>query len=134
MDLHSAIRLIASRFQYKKDDNRLIDSWSVMRDRDGKFIGDCEDFSLTVFWYMSDQSLFKFLFNLFVLHKYALIWCKTKNGELHFVGRYGDLYFDNWTFAALPKDEFFRRTGHKKIVQMFMPLCISQMIKGWLKR
>lgn len=134
MDLHSAIRLIASRFQYKKDDNRLVDSWSIMKERDGKYRGDCEDFSLTVFWHMSDKNLFKFLFNLCVTHKYGLIWCKTKTGELHMIGRYGDLYFDNWTLAALEKNDFFQRTGHRKIMQMVMPLCIVQLIKGLFKR
>lgn len=134
MDLHSAIRLVASKFRYKKDNNLLVDGWSVMRERDGKYLGDCEDFSLTVFWHMSDKRLFKFLFNLFITHKYALIWCSTKTGELHMIGRYGDLYFDNWTLAAFTKEEFFKRTGHKKRFQFFMPLCVVQMIKGIFKR
>ena len=134
MDLHSAVKIVADKFQYKADKNLILDGWSIMRDRSGVYQGDCEDFALTVFWHLSEQNLFKFLLNLIVLHKYKLIWCKSHDGELHFVGRYGDLYFDNWTKKALIEDKFFATTGHRKIMTMFMPVCILQLLKGLLKR
>ena len=134
MDLHSAVKIVADKFQYKADKNLILDGWSIMRDRSGVYQGDCEDFALTVFWHLSEQNLFKFLLNLLILHKYRIIWCKTFTGELHFVGRYGDLYFDNWTKKALTEDKFFATTGHRKIMTMFMPVCILQLLKGILKR
>lgn len=134
MDLHSAVKIVADKFQYKADKNLILDGWSIMRDRSGVYQGDCEDFALTVFWHLSEQNLFKFLLNLIVLHKYKLIWCKTHDGELHFVGRYGDLYFDNWTKKALTEHKFFATTGHRKIMTMFMPVCIPQLLKGIFKR
>lgn len=134
MNLQSAIKIVSNKFHYKADENSLLDGWSVMKEQDGKYFGDCEDFVLTVFWHISDKNLLKFLFNLFITHKYGLVWCKAVTGELHFVGRYVDLYFDNWTRAAFEKEEFFRRTGHRKLVQMFMPLCAIQMIKGLFKK
>lgn len=134
MDLNSAIKLVADKFRYKADDNILLDGWSIMKERSGEYVGDCEDFSLTVFWHMSDQKLFKFLFNLLILHRYKLIWCKTYTGELHFVGKFGDLYFDNWTKRALTEDQFFSITAHRKIMTMFMPVCVFQLLKGLVKR
>lgn len=133
MDVSLAVMLVANRFQYKKDSNFLLDSWSVMKDRNGVFYGDCEDFSLTVFWYLSDRNLLKFLFNLF-FGKYKLIWCKTLDGQYHFYGKVNGLCFDNYTRRTLPEDAFLKETGHEKIMGMLMILCIPQLIKGWLKR
>lgn len=134
MDVSLAVMLVANRFQYKKDSNFLVDSWSIMKDKNGVFYGDCEDFSLTVFWYLSNQSLFKFIWNLLISHKYKLIWCKTNTGEFHFYGKVNGLCFDNWTKRTLPENVFLKETGHKKIMGMLMILCIPQLIKGWLKR
>jgi hypothetical protein len=130
MNLVESIKYVSEKFVYKSDKKFIIDSWRVMQEDNGKFYGDCEDFSLTVFWYLSGCNIFKFLFNLMILHCYSLIWCKTYTGELHFVGKYGDMYFDNWTHEALPEKEFFEKTGHKKIMKMFMPICILQLIRG----
>lgn len=134
MNLETLVKTIGEHFVYTKDESRLIDSWFVMRNRDGKFYGDCEDFSLTVFWYLSECKLSRFIFNLFISHKYQLIWCKTRNNELHFYGKIGNMCFDNWTLKALPEKEFLQQTGHRKIMRMFMPFCVPQIIKGLFKR
>lgn len=134
MDLHSAVQLVASKFQYKKDDSVLLDSWFVMRDRDGKYLGDCEDFSLTVFWHVADKSLLKFLFNLLVTHKYKLYRCKDITGGWHAIGAIDDTYFDNWTLKALSKSEFFARTKHQVKMRYVAPVMVLPLIKGLFKR
>lgn len=134
MDLHSAVQFVASKFRYKKDDNFLIDSWFVMRDRDDKYLGDCEDFSLTVFWHVADKKLFKFLFNLLVTHKYKLYRCKDVTGGWHAIGAIDNTYFDNWTLKALEKDEFFAQTKHQVKMRYVAPLMIMPLIKGLFKR
>lgn len=134
MELSKAIELVSGKFVYRKDQNFLVDSWSVMQESNGVYYGDCDDFVLTVFWYLADKNLVKFLWNLFVTHKYGVVWCKTYNGSLHIVGKYDGLYFDNWTYAACNEQTFFTLTKHKKIVPMLMPLCLPQVIKGYFKR
>lgn len=134
MNLADIVASIGTHFVYRKDTSRVIDSWRVMKNDDGKFYGDCEDFSLTVFWYLSECKLSRFIFNLFITHKYQLIWCKTRTGELHFYGKIGDLCFDNWTRKSMSEQEFLKQTGHKKLMRMFMPFCIPQMIKGLVTR
>lgn len=134
MDISLAVMLVANRFSYKKDNNFLVDSWSVMKDKNGIFYGDCEDFSLTVFWYLCGCNLFRFIWNVLILHKYRLIWCKTIDGQYHFYGKVNGLCFDNYTRRTLPEDAFLKETGHKKIMGMLMILCIPQLIKGWIKR
>lgn len=134
MELKEAINLVKSKFIYKPDVKyKLFDSWSVMKEKDGKYQGDCEDFALTVFWHMSDKNLRKFLLNLMILHKYRIYQCDAFNGP-HMIGRFGDLWFDNWTYSDLPEKEFFSTTGHKNPKMMFMPICIIQLIKGYAKR
>lgn len=133
MDLSFAVMLVANRFQYRKDSNLLFDSWSVMRDKNGVFYGDCEDFTLTVFWYMANRNILVFLFNLFFF-RYKLIWSITNKGEFHIYGKYGDLCFDNWTKRTLPEDVFLRETGHRRIMVFPMIFGIIQLILGLFKR
>ena len=134
MTLAECILYVNSRFTYKADDHFIIDKWSVMREVNNTMYGDCEDYSLTVFWLLADQNLFTFLFNLLITHKYKMYQCKTKTGESHLVGSYGDKWFDNWTYKALPKDEFFANTGHRITFRLFSPMFILQLIKGFLMR
>ena len=134
MELSQAIKQVSNKFVYRKDHNLIIDSWSVMQEKQGVYYGDCDDYMLTVFWYLSDKKLSTFLWNLFVTHEYGVVWCRTGFGELHFAGKYKDLWFDNWTKIALPEDQFFIVTKHEKIMQMPMPVCVPQVIKGYFKR
>ena len=134
MELSQAIKEVSAKFRYRKDKNILLDSWSVMQESNGVYYGDCDDYMLTVFWYLSDKKLSTFLWNLFITHEYGVVWCKTGFGELHFAGKYKGLMFDNWTKIALPEDQFFIATKHEKLMQMPMPLCVLQVIKGYFKR
>jgi hypothetical protein len=113
MNIKEAVKVVASKFEYRQDPDFLFDYWYVMKDRNGKYKGDCEDFSLTVFWELSGKKLGKFLWNLLVTHKYKMHFVKTKRtGEGHLVGEYDDLFFDNWTLEDLPKGEFYKKTEH----------------------
>ena len=134
MELAQAIKEVSSKFRYRKDKNFLLDSWSILKESNGLYYGDCDDYVLTVFWHLADKQLGKFLWNLFVTHQYGVVWCKTQFGELHFAGKYKDLWFDNWTHKAVPEELFFTATKHRKIMQMPMPFCILQVVKGYFKR
>jgi hypothetical protein len=134
MDLHQAIKEVSAKFKYRKDTNIALDSWSVMQQSEGVYYGDCDDYMLTVFWYLSDKHLGKFLWNLFVTHQYGVMWLKTDFGELHFAGKYKGLWFDNWTKKAVPEEQFFSVTKHRKLMQMPMLFCALQVIKGYFKR
>ena len=68
MELTAAIKTVADRFTYTPDPKILIgDVWKVDEPAaDGKFHGDCEDFSLTVFWYMCDKNIFSYILTPFL--------------------------------------------------------------------
>ena len=112
MDIKKAVKYVGDNFVYESDPKVLGDTWQVLKMKDGKFTGDCDDFSLTCFWFYSDKKLSKFLFHLLVTHRYKLYRCKTIYGEWHVIGSVDDLWFDNWTREALPKEQFFAKTKH----------------------
>jgi predicted transglutaminase-like cysteine proteinase len=135
MELNEAIRKVNERFRYEADKNFILDSWSTLRE-DGEFLkGDCEDYAIQTLWYLNDCSLWKFIKNVIILHKHRMYYVKAipDNGG-HAVANVGNLWFDNWTKEALPKDEFFDRTKHKKWFMYPMPLMVPFFIYGLLKR
>jgi hypothetical protein len=98
------------------------------------FTGDCDDFAITCFWYLSNQNIFKFLLHLLITHKYALYRCKTINNEWHIVARVGDWWFDNWTLAPMKKEEFFRTTKHKLHARYISPTIAWFLLIGLFKK
>lgn len=136
MEINQAIKLVNSKFVYTSDSNSLpFDEWRVMdEDAQDKLRGDCEDYSLTVLWYVCDRSWWKFLWYVILTHQYRIYHVKTHTGGRHAVGRIGDLWFDNWTKEALPYKEFFNRTNHEHKYFYFMPIMFIPFIVGHLTR
>lgn len=135
-DLQACLNYVSDRFVYTADKKSIFDRWNVMKlQDDGKFYGDCEDFSLTVMWYYSGQSLFKFLLNI-VLHRYVIWHVKTSTGEGHAVGSIGGRYFDNFGRKAIHKSrkEVTRAYGHKFKVPFIFPFNILKLIAGYLQK
>jgi len=135
MELNEAIKTVNDRFRYQSDSKFILDSWAVMQERDGLLKGDCEDYSLTVLWYLNDCSLFKFIKNVIILHKHRMYYVKAlpDNGG-HAVANVGGLWFDNWTKEALTEDVFFEKTKHRKMFMYFMPLMIPFFVYGFWKK
>lgn len=130
MQLKEAIDIISTKFIYKTDKFKYIDSWSILKETDGMLKGDCEDYTLTVFWYMCNKNILKFIWNVLILHKYRLYFVKTKSNEGHAVGYADGYYFDNWTNEALLKDDFIKLTGHSFVWMYISPMIIIKMILG----
>lgn len=135
MTLTEAVQYVSQRFVYKTDKYLLLDHWSVMPDEDGNMYGDCDDFSTTVLWLLCDRSLLKFIWNVFILHRYKLWRVYDSKGNLHVVGSVGDMFFDNWTLAAMPKQQFLAVTKHtlKFAYPSFMflfPMLLGYLVRG----
>jgi len=84
-------------YEYKYDAKGR-DRWRVlMRDPDGMFRGDCEDYSLSVLYHViSGGSWLKFWFYQ-ITFQAQLCGCHTEGGGGHAVLRYRGQYIDNWT-------------------------------------
>lgn len=95
-------------FEYKADSG---DKWRILKqDSDGLMRGDCEDYALSVLYYVvADKSLLKFWWLL--LTKAKIHYVKN-GGEGHAVLQYDGKYIDNWTKEWVSKQEM-EALGHK---------------------
>ena len=134
MDVKQAVRDVASKFVYREDKRIIVDHWSVMKERDGKLYGDCDDFALTVIWKTCDENILKFFWYVMILHKHRIYHAKTHDGAGHAYGYADGLYFDNWTLEALPKEEFFAKTKHRSKFFFPSPFMIVQLLVGLFTR
>jgi predicted transglutaminase-like cysteine proteinase len=93
-------------YQYDRDQYGKPDRWKIMEGP--QYVGDCEDYSLTVLWHIAGKSWFKFWW-LQLTGKAALKRCQVRSGEYHIILRYGDLCIDNiqqrWTTQAYMEDQ-----------------------------
>lgn len=128
------IRWLFSNFQYQADRKNLWDQWFVMKQKDGKYYGDCDDFTVTGLWLLCDCSLWKFVWRVLILHRYKIHRVKTVNGGFHVVAEVEGLWFDNWTGQMLQKEAFFNHTGHQYLKQYWAPYIISCLIVGLFYR
>jgi len=94
-------------FEYKSEQG---DQWRILKqDSDGLFRGDCEDFALSVLYYViAEKSLFKFWE---LLATRAKIHYVDNNGG-HAVLQFDGKYIDNWTQEWVTK-EHMESLGHK---------------------
>ena len=116
MILQDAVDRVSDKFVYTNDPTVTSDAWFVMREMDGRFHGDCEDFALTAYWIFSGQSMFKFLWNLLISRSYGLWGVRASDSAKvnHCVAEMDGLWFDNWTRRAMSEREFIAKTGHAK--------------------
>jgi predicted transglutaminase-like cysteine proteinase len=68
------------RFVYQSDDG---EQWNVLTAKSpDKLLGDCEDYSLTLAWMLSGESMLKMWFNILTL-KFIIWHCKSPAGTGH---------------------------------------------------
>ena len=130
MSVKAVVKEVASKFKYRADSIKVFDWWYVMRERDGKLHGDCDDFSLTVLWMMCNRSVLQFLWKVIISHQYRLYFAKTRTGGIHCVGYAEGCWFDNWSLKAMPKEEFLKRTGHTIKYLAVGPHVLFNMLLG----
>ena len=97
-------------YNYKYDpDGR--DLWRVIKPVEEVYRGDCEDYALSVLYYVvCKESWLKFWWMLFTFSA-EICGCDTKNGG-HAVLRVGSMYIDNWTKEWVDRAHM-KSLGHK---------------------
>jgi hypothetical protein len=133
MNIKDAVKYVGSKFDYTSDKKGLIDYWFVMKDKE-TMKGDCDDFTITSFWYYNDRSLWKFIWNVMITHRCQIHRYKTINDGYHVGGCVDGLWFDNWTKEAVSEEEFYKRTGHKHLMRYYVPLFWLKLIVGYFVR
>jgi hypothetical protein len=133
MELTEAIKRVSDKFVYTADKTGTFmrDNWFVMREQDGKYYGDCEDFSLTVMYLMAGgylAMLLKLLVGEYKLHMTS----STGANMDHCVGSIGGVWFDNWTLSGNTRGQFFERTRQVYGNRISVFVIFSKLIMGKL--
>lgn len=108
------------KYKYDEDQYATKEYWKIMKE--APYIGDCEDYALTLLWLISEKSMWKFWLNLITLR--AQIRYVKNDGGGHAVLRYGNMYADNWTLKFVEWKEM-EKLGHKKVLWFFTPLDVA---------
>jgi hypothetical protein len=85
----------------------MADAWKIIysEDAEGKFVGDCEDYALSILYRLSDKSHLK-MWWLLITHQAGICLVGPSKWKLsHAVLRYKGEYVDNWTKKFGPKSE-----------------------------
>lgn len=117
--LEQSLKTLNSKFKYKRDTFRWFDHWRIMVNDGDVWYGDCEDYSLTLAWMVSDYNLLKFIWNL-VTFKFLLWYVKSPSGEGHAIIKIGDLYYDNIQKKGATKSEL-KAKGYKFVFPLVFP-------------
>jgi len=96
-----------SLYEYRSEKG---DRWRIPKIVNGKILGDCEDYSLGVLYYViAEFNIFKFWWLLLTSAKIHYV---KNDGGGHAVLKYKDQYIDNWTQEFVSK-QHMESLGHK---------------------
>lgn len=121
-------------FSYREDRKHLWDQWFVMKENGGRYYGDCDDFTITGLWLLCGSSFWQFVWKVLIKHEYKIHRVKTVNSGFHVVAEIDGMWFDNWTGRMLPKEEFFKETGHQYLKQYWSPYITLSLLVGLFYR
>jgi hypothetical protein len=123
MELKQALDILNSKFVYKRD-HKYFDSWKILHG-EGSWEGDCEDYSLTLMWMLSGQSVIKFFWNI-ITFKY-LMWFVKTNGTGHAIVKIDELYYDNIQKRGVTKEHLIK-SGYKFVFPMLFPYVFVKLL------
>ena len=96
------------KYRYDKDQYGMTDAWKIIYtpDIEGNYVGDCEDYALSILYRLCDESHIK-MWWLLITHQagICLVGRKNKWKASHAVLRYKGEYVDNRTKKFGPKSE-----------------------------
>jgi hypothetical protein len=95
------------KYRYDTEQYGMNDAWVIIRNEDenGQFVGDCEDYALSLLWRLCDKSDLKLWWMLFT-HQAGICGVGSSKTKMnHAVLKYKGEYCDNWTRKFGPKSE-----------------------------
>lgn len=128
MTIDGALKMLNARFVYKNDKYKYIDVWTVMHG-DGKWEGDCEDYSITLMWLISNSNVFKFLWNILIF-KHLMWFVKAPSGEGHAIVKIDGMYYDNIQRKATSEEDL-KKKGYKFVFPMVFPFVYSKLLLSY---
>lgn len=128
MRKEETLKELNHKFIYKRDSKRWFDDWRILHG-DGKWEGDCEDYSLTLMWMLSDRSVVKFLWNILIM-KHLMWFVKSPNGEGRAIVKIDGMYYDNIQKKATTKEELLKQ-GYKFVFPMIAPFAYIKLLLSY---
>ena len=126
MNIEEALVELNKRFVYKSD-HKLFDNWKILYDRSQEYwIGDCEDYSLTLMWMVSGCNIIKFIWNI-ITHKHVIWYVNSPSGEGHAVVNINGMYYDNIQKRATSKDQLVAM-GYRFKLPFIFPIIFIKII------
>lgn len=104
-------------YKYDLDQYASKEYWKIMKEH--PYVGDCEDYALTLLYLISGKSMWKFWWYL-LSGKAQIRRVITKSGGGHAVLRFGNMWADNWTKKFVLWEEM-EKLGHKKYYWYYLP-------------
>ena len=133
------VSTFTSKWKYKLDKDQFgaADSWKIIysADADGKFVGDCEDYSLSILYRLCGESHLKMWWMLLTHQAGICLVGPSKWKVSHAVLRYKGEYVDNWTrkFGAknnIEKNHTFHVFyGYGWAYQVAIKMIISKIVR-----
>ena len=120
------------KFKYRKDTDQYgkRDAWFIMKQP--PYVGDCEDYSLTLLYNLKDRSLLKMLISL-LIRESKILRC-TVNGNGHAVLRYRGKYIDNNFKKWTTKKDMEERGGYVFSVWLYIPYqVVVKLVMGFFQ-
>jgi predicted transglutaminase-like cysteine proteinase len=116
------------KFNYKAD-KRYFDSWKIIYSEEDNWYGDCEDYSLTLVYLLSNRSLTTTLSSI-LFHRYTFYYVKSPNGRGHVVLKLGkDSYIDNIKKRIVSKQNLIN-SKYSRFIPLPGVLVLVKMLLG----
>lgn len=135
MDKQRASKIVSDRFTYisDKEKYKAPEAWVVMN---ASMEGDCEDYALTVLYYICDKNYSKLLWKL-LTYQAVIMFCKVgEEGHaiLYYKGETIDNIFRDWTTIKTMKEKGYNFRTFGGVIHLIPGMSVLKLLIGSLIR
>jgi len=122
------VQTFSKKWEYRYDTEQYgqKDAWFIIKELSpkGKYVGDCEDFALTLLYKLADESIVKFWWLLITRQAKICAVGPSRWKSTHAVLRYKGMYADNWTKRFVVK-KGIEDNGFVFSIWLFIPVQVA---------
>lgn len=120
--MKESLDVMRKKFVYEADGK--LDSWQILDTNKDVINGDCDDFSITIAYLLSDKNMLKLFFNVLTL-KIIFWFVLTEDGYGHIVMKHNGYYVDNRYKTWMENFSTYR-----KIMPVVLPFVLMKLLIG----
>jgi hypothetical protein len=139
MNDDNIVRYFNAHWEYRSDADQygMADAWKIIytQDERGKYVGDCEDYALTVLYRLCEYSHLRMFWMLATRQAGICLVGPSRWKVSHAVLKYKKSYVDNWTKKLGPKSEIEKNhTFHGIYGYGLLHVTVIKMIRSKIVR